>query len=448
MMPLHWRGTREGRDHVSWRHPVKILLVNHRYFVSGGPERYMFGVSDMLQRTGHEVVPFSVRYRENLPSPWSKYFADPIAGEDAVYFRQHPRSLGALVRGLQRTFYAPDVFSDVSRLVAVAKPDVALVQHYLRKLSPSVLVALKDAGVPIVVRLSDFGMVCPAATLLREGSVCRLCVRGNMLASVRYRCVQGSLGVSAVACAALWFARWRRYFDCVDYFVAPSATLRAEMIDGGYDGSRIVVVPTFVDASQFDHGRARERRIVYVGRLSPEKGIDTLLDAFGRLAAREQFADLELVVAGSGDEAYAGQLRAKAAVITSRVRFVGMLDHAGVRDLLSSALLSVVPSLCYENLPNSLLESLAAATPVAASDLGSMAEVLRDTDAGLLVAPDDSRALADAMASVLRQPDTLAHMSRSAVELAERRYSPEVHLEGLLRVLGAAMSSGEGRVAT
>jgi glycosyltransferase involved in cell wall biosynthesis len=426
---------------------MKILLVNYRYFVSGGPERYMFGVTELLERAGHEVVPFSVRYSENRATPWAKYFAEPIAGEDEVYFRDHGRSPRSIVRSLQRAFYAPDVYARVSELVRVVKPDVALVLHFQRKLSPSVLVALRDAGVPIVVRLSDFGMVCPAANLLRDGQVCRLCITHGLRNCVRYCCVQDSLGVSAVAAASLWFARRRGYFSLAGRFIAPSATLREQMIAGGYDASRIVVVPTFVDAARFAPDRVRERRIAFVGRLSPVKGIEVLLEAFEGLQGREDMADLELVVAGSGEPAYAARLRERARAISPRIRFVGTLDDAGVRDLLSSAMMSVVASLCYDNLPNAILESLAAGTPVAASDLGSMAEVLRGTDAGFLFPPGDPRALADGLARALSRPDTLARMSRSAVELARGRYSPESHLADLLGVLQGSISRGRGRGA-
>jgi len=421
---------------------VKVLLANYRYFVSGGPEKYMFAVTEMLERAGHEVIPFSVRYARNCETPWSQYFVEPIAGDDELYFRDHSRSLGALTRGLQRAFYAPDVHASVSRLVATAKPDVALVQHYLRKLSPSLLVALKEAGVPIVVRLSDFGMVCPEAHLLRDGRVCRRCITHGLYSSVLYRCVQGSAGVSAVTCASMWFGKWRKHFDLIDYFIAPSAILREEMIEGGYDGSRIVVLPTFVDAAQFDPDGVRKRRIVYVGRLSPEKGIEVLLDAYERVLRREGLSDVELLIAGEGERAYAGQLVARARRVSQQVKFVGTLDAEGVRRLLSGALLSVVPSLCYENLPNAILESLAAGTPVGASDLGSMAEVLRGTDAGFLFRPGDPSGLAEGLVSVLLRPDTLTRMSTSARALAESRYSPERHLRGLLRVLEAVRDSG------
>lgn len=403
----------------------------------------MFAAAEMLEAAGHKVVPFSVRYERNRETAWSEHFAEPIAGEGEVYFRDHSRSLAALTRGFQRAFYAPDVYKCVTELVAAAKPDVALVQHYLRKLSPSLLVALKEAGVPIVVRLSDYAMVCPEAHMLRDGRVCRCCTTQGLLSSVRYRCVQGSFGVSAVVCASMWFAKWRKYFDLIDYFIAPSAILRDAMIQGGYEASRIVVLPTFVDAARFDPRAVRKRRIVYVGRLSPEKGVEVLLDAYQQLVRHESLSDVELLIAGEGERAYAGQLEAQARRISEQVRFVGSLDARGVQQLLSGALLSVAPSLWYENLPNAMLESLAAGTPVVASDLGSMADALRGTDAGYLFRPGDPDALAGRLAALLREPGTLKRMSRSARHLAETRYGPSAHLRGLLRVLSGAVESGD-----
>jgi glycosyltransferase involved in cell wall biosynthesis len=277
---------------------MRILSVNYRYFVSGGPESYMFSIADMLRGRDHEIIPFSVRYSRNRETPWSEYFADPIAGDDEVYFRDHSWSPRVAMRSLQRAFYAPDVYDDLRRLLDVALPDVAFVQHYLRKLSPSVLVALKDAGVPIVVRLSDYAMVCPGATMLRDGQVCRLCVAKGLSSAIRHRCVQDSAPASVIACLSMWFARWRGYFDLIDCFVSPSAIMRDEMISGGYDGSRIVVLPTFVQTDLYRLGDTRARRIVYVGRLSPEKGLETLLDAYAQVLRQGRSTNIELCLAG------------------------------------------------------------------------------------------------------------------------------------------------------
>jgi glycosyltransferase involved in cell wall biosynthesis len=419
---------------------MKVLLVNYRYFVSGGPERYMFNISEMLEGHGHEVVPFSVRHSRNEHTPWEGYFVPPIASEDAVYFKDQGHSVRSTVRGLQRAFYSGEVHAAVQRLVRDAKPDVALVLQFLRKLGPSVLVALKEAGVPIVARLSDFGMVCPEQHMLRDAGVCRLCVTNGLVSSVRHRCVHGSLPVSAVACASTWFWKWRRYFDLIDYFVAPSSILAEQLKAAGYAPERIMVLPTFVNTDLYAAGGDRRRRIVYVGRLSREKGVHVLLAAYERLVRRQELSDVELVLAGDGQGSYSEEMITRGRAVSPPVSFAGMLDSEAVRSLLSGAMLSAVPSLWYENTPNSILESLAAGTPVAASDLGSMAEMIGGTDAGFLFRPGDPQDLADRLEEVLLEPARLAGMSRAARVLAETRYSPATHFAGLTSVFDAAIS--------
>ena len=158
---------------------VRVLLVNYRYFVSGGPERYMFGVADLLEQVGHEVVPYSVRYAMNVSSGWSEYFVSPIGSEDEVRFKDHRPSLKTSFKAVSRSIYSPEVYRATRRIIEASEPDVAYVLHYLRKMSPAVLRALEDAGVPIVVRLSDFAMVCANAHFLRSGEVCELCAGGR-----------------------------------------------------------------------------------------------------------------------------------------------------------------------------------------------------------------------------------------------------------------------------
>lgn len=417
---------------------MRILLANYRYFVSGGSERYMFGVTSLLERAGHEVVPFSVRYARNRETPWAPYFADPIGSDTAVFFQEHARDARTVWRGLQRTFYAPDVYRATERIVRAARPDVALVQQYLRKLSPSLLVALRDAGLPVVVRLSDFGMVCPETHMLRHGQVCRECQTRGLAACVRHKCLGGSLGVSAIGAAGLWFARARRYFDAVDCFVCPSEIMRREMIAGGCDPARLAVIPTFVQASEFDAGRPRERTVVFVGRLSFEKGVHVLLEACARLHERGELDGVRVLILGTGLPDYQAVLQSLAAEVRDHVTFLGEQDAAAVRRILEGAAVSVVPSLWYENLPNSALESLAAGTPVLASDLGSMADILRQTGAGLLFEPGSAEDLARKLHAALADDDARREMSRAARRLAETRYAPEAHLTRLLEVLEAA----------
>jgi glycosyltransferase involved in cell wall biosynthesis len=377
---------------------VKVCLINYRYFVSSGPERYLFGVKDLLEARGHEVIPFSVRYGANEPTPWAKYFVEPIAGDDEIRFRQHSWTPRSVRRALERAFYSREVYDALSAELREGKPDVAYVLHYMRKLSPAVLQALHDHGVPIAVRFSDFAMVCPQAHLIRDDQICELCVGGSVWPSVRYGCVQGSRGASAVNALAMRYARRKGFFDLVDAFVAPSAIMREKMIEGGLPAAKLHLLPTFVRQRTMRPFAERRRRISFAGRVERLKGVHVLLAAFDELQRRGIASDVELVIAGDLDTPCGRDLRARLHRRPIRgVTLAGQLDGAGVVELLQSSLLSVVPSLWYENSPNSLLESLACGTPVVAADLGSMRDALFDTGAGLLTRPGDHVALAEAM---------------------------------------------------
>ena len=420
---------------------MKIALINYRYFVSSGPERYLFGVKDLLEGLGHEVVPFSVRYSQNEPTPWDKYFVPPIAGEDEIVFRQHSWSLPVVRRALERAFYSREVYDSLSAMLREARPDVAYVLHYMRKLSPAVLTALHDNGVPIVVRFSDFAMVCPQAHMVRDDKVCELCVRAGPWPSIWYRCIQDSVGASAVNAVAMEWARQKGFFGLVSAFVAPSDIMRRKMIEGGLPAARLHQLPTFVAPREARPFAERARRIAYVGRIERIKGVDVLVDAFEQLQRRGVAGDLELVIAGDDTTPFGQALHARLRDRpVPRVRVTGQLGEAEVFELLQSSILSAVPSLWYENMPNSLLESLACGTPVVASDIGSLAETLRGSDAGLLCTPDDVTDWADTLEQALTGTG-LEDMGQAARRLARERHGPDVHVGRLTDIFEAVQAA-------
>jgi glycosyltransferase involved in cell wall biosynthesis len=424
---------------------MRICLVNYRYFVSSGPERYMFGVKELLEGLGHEVIPFSVRYRANEPTPWSRYFVEPIAGDEEVRFYQHTWTPRAVRRALERAFYSPEVYEGLSRLVRDTRPDVAYVLHYLRKLSPAVLTAFHDQGVPIVVRLSDFAMVCPQAHMVLHDKICEKCVRPGPWPSIPFRCVQNSLGATIVNALAMEYACLRGYFGLIDAFVTPSRIMRQKMIEGGIPAERLHEVPTFVQPRTPRPFGERRRRLCFVGRIERIKGIVAMLSAFEMVRARG-LDDLELVLAGDVTTPCARDVAERLERgVHAGVTLAGHLDRAGVDELLQSSLASVVPSLWYENMPNSLLESLACGTPVIASDLGSLRDLLEGTGAGLLVPPNDADALADAMVEAVTGGE-LEAMGRRAHELATGPYSPARHVEALDELL-RGVASPQGAVS-
>jgi glycosyltransferase involved in cell wall biosynthesis len=414
---------------------MKILLANYRYFISGGPERYLFNVTQGLTARGHTVIPFSIRYARNEPTPYARYFVAPLAGEEQVYFREHPHTPTALWRTLVRLFYAPEVAQAASRLVVGTQPQVAYVLNYLRKLSPALLVGLKRAGLPVVVRLSDYAMLCPQAHCLRDGRPCELCVTGQLWSSVRHRCLQGSLVASTLNAAATTYHRLAGYFDLIDAFVVTNRFMYDMLLKVGFSADRLVEIPTFVDGDRFRPAPegAADNYWIYVGRLEPAKGVHILIEALARLAQRRPHELPQTVVVGGGNEKYRAELQRQAqeAGLAPRITFTGEVATDRLLTLLASASLSIIPSLWYENLPNALLESYACGVPVVASGIGSLYECVEDGRTGHLFRTGDPADLAATLERCLDDRPALTAMGRQARAVALSRYHPTQHLQKL-----------------
>jgi glycosyltransferase involved in cell wall biosynthesis len=415
---------------------MKILIANYRYFISSGPERYLFNISERLEAEGHAVMPFSIDYAKNHETPYARYFVSPIGGRDAVYFDEHPKSLGAVYKGLERTFYSREVEHAARRMAEETRPDIAYVLYYLRKLSPSLLVGLKQAGLPIVVRISDYGMFCPEHHLLRDDAPCVLCQQGSILNSVRYGCVKGSRIVSAIDAAATLFHRARGYFDLIDRFVTTNEFMSDMMVKAGYPASRIVCIPTFANLQTFSPGPAADSRdyLLYVGRLDKPKGVHVLIEAMIRLAGARGGKVPTLRIAGAGhtkDYTEALQRRVAEAGLADQIIFEGAVDGARIPDLMRGAIACVMPAIWFENLPNSVVESLGCGCPVVASDLGSLSYTVTDGKDGLLFRPGDAGDLAAKLARLLDEPELRARLASGARATALARHAPEAHVARL-----------------
>jgi glycosyltransferase involved in cell wall biosynthesis len=426
---------------------MKILLANYRYFVSGGPERYMFNVIDALKNRNHEIIPFSIRYSSNRPTPYARYFVKPLGTEDEVFFQEQRLTIPTFWRTLARLFYAPDVEKAVTLLTADTQPQVAYVLHYLRKLSPSLLVGLKKAGVPIVVRLSDYALLCPQAHCLRNRQPCELCLKNNSLwPSIRYSCVQNSFAASMLNALAMWYHRARGFFDLIDIFVTATEFMYNKMVSAGFPTKRLRCIPTFVDGTVFNSSPSfvKEDYMVYAGRIDKIKGLSVLLEALALLKHKRPELNLRLKVAGWGAKTDVDKINqdVRRFGLKEIVQFLDKLSMPQLSDLLSKAKLSILPSICYDNLPNAILESYAAGTPVLASRLGSLSECVWDGDTGYLFRTGDAGSLAKRIEYCLEHPKEMGVMSRKARNTAETFYSPERHLRALEALFSELVEEG------
>jgi len=333
---------------------VKVLQVHTRYREEGGEDAVVRAEAEMLTQGGHEVIQHLAR-NPSRPVPSTSLLA--------------------------MSWWNPLAAKELRRFAERVRPDVAHVHNTWYALSPSVLAALTDADVPVVMTLHNYRLLCANAQLFRNGGPCQDCVGSHPWHGVWHRCYHGSALASAAASATIALNRqrstWERH---VALFLTMTEFSKQRFVAGGLPDERIWVKPHSVA----DPGRrpalpSTSRAILYVGRLSAEKGLPVLIDAMADL--RE--ADLELLVIGDGPERSALERRAGPGV-----RFIGRLEPAQVRDQMLRARALAFPSVWFETFGMSVVEAMAAGLPVIASDLGGTREIVGDR-AGRLVPPGD-----------------------------------------------------------
>lgn len=369
----------------------------------------------------------------NEGTPYSRYFPHGKSESGDAYFddvRKTPRNVARL---LSCAFYNREAYRNLRRLIRDERPDVVYVLQQVNALSPSVFKACADEGVRVVHRLSDFNMMCPRSDFLCDGEVCTSCLHGDYAKARKSRCCHGSRATTEVRVASMRFHRSRRLFDCVDMFVCPTRFTADLLTESGVAASKVAVVPTFAAPATAGRGEASggEGYALYLGRISPEKGVDLLVDAAVANPA------LRLKVTGRTDDPYSAGLkeRVEEAGASGRIEFVGFVSGAEKEALVSGASCVCCPSAWFENLPNAVLEAYAHAKPVVAFDVGCMPELVRDGVTGIVVPLGDVSRLGEAVAVLCGDRGRAREMGAAGLELVSSEYSSDSHLSRLVDVL-------------
>jgi glycosyltransferase involved in cell wall biosynthesis len=404
---------------------VRVLVANKFWYRRGGLEQVMFDEVEALTGAGHEVAHFSTAHPRNEPSPFEDYFAPylELGGETALGMSE--KAVAAA-----RLFENGEAATRFRRLIRDFRPDIVHVHGVHRQLSPSILEAAHDEGVPVVQTLHDAHKICPEDRLLRGGRypcVPPRCHGGWYAPAIAHRCAHGSAAVSALAVCELAFQRARHVYErTITRYVSPSRFLAERMRFAGWRRTPIDVIANPVALSP-------ERAIpgdyfLYAGRLAAGKGIETLLAAADR-------AKLRTIVAGEGPlmEELQGHF--------PNAEYVGYVQRDAVFSLLASARAAVLPSTCVENAPLAVLEPMAAAVPIVASRVGGVPELIDHGRDGILVEPGDVFSLTQALERLDADDELVAALGAAGRERVARDNSMEAHLGRLLETYAAAIGS-------
>ena len=394
-----------------------ILQANKFFYEKGGSERYMLALSRALEARGHRVAHFAMAHPRNLPSPYSRHFVPQLDYEAATPSPAMLRAWSGFVR-------SPDAARRISALLDEVQPDVAHLHNIYHQLTPSIIEVLSRRGIPIVMTLHDYKLVCPSYGMFARGAYCYRCRGARYYHAVSVGCGGSRLRSGLLAVESYW-QRWTRVYDRVDRFIAPSEYLRSVMMEAGMAPERIVHISQLsapVSGSEENDTPGAglpSRFLVYVGRLSAEKGVAVLLAAMARAP------EVELIVLGEGPEgdALRGMVGANG---STNVHFAGHAPSAVVDRTLRRAVALVLPSLSPENAPMALLEAAHAGTPVIVSDRGGLPE-LAARMGGCVVPAGNVDALVDAMRDAWENEDVRRARARDAWRDVSAAHSPGVH---------------------
>lgn len=337
---------------------MRVLLSNKFYYSRGGSDIYVIELERLLKEHGHEVAVFSMQHPLNRESEFVKFFPAEIDLNN--------KRLNNLIPSLLRPFGSAEVRMKFNKLLDDFKPDIVHLNNIHSQLSPILSVLAQNLKVPVVWTLHDHKLLCPRYDCMRSGKPCELCFTRKFNV-VRYRCMKRSYTASLIAYAEAILWNRGKISRSTNIFICPSRFLLNNMIKGGFRAEQLISLSNFVDGKKFSGVvEKREKHFCYVGRLSTEKGIETLLKASMELP------QYPLKVIGTGPL----EFFLKSKYQSKHIEFMGFREWDGLKTILGTSACMVIPSECYENNPLSVIESLCLGTPVIGSKIGGIPELI------------------------------------------------------------------------
>ena len=381
---------------------MKVLLANKFYYRRGGDCIYTMNVEQMLREHGHQVAVFSMQHPENAASPWQEYFPTEV--------RFKPGK--GLLKAMLRPFGTKEVKQQFAKLIDAFKPDVVHLNNIHSQLSPVIGEIAHQRGVRVVWTLHDYKLLCPRYDcMLDDRQHCVACVTDKR-SCLRHRCMKHSWLASYIGYKEAQTWNLERVSAFTDAFICPSLFMAEQIKKGGFDKHKIHHLCNFIDTAKCQREKYdKGDYYCYIGRLSKEKGVKTLIESANQLPYR-------LIIIGCGPMEQ--ELKA---IAGSHITFAGQKQWADIKKLVGQARFTVLPSECNENNPLTVIESKCLGTPVLGSRIGGIPELIDEERSGMTFTPYDHEDLKD---KIRQMWDTTFDCSRlasdSILEYDEENY--------------------------
>jgi glycosyltransferase involved in cell wall biosynthesis len=369
----------------------------------------------------------------NPAYPHSEYFVPFVDFNESVGWRKQIR----LARDL---LYSRQAKSLLNSLLEMERPDIAHINNIAHQISPSILHALKRHGIPVVCTMHDYKMVCPSYSLLYMGKPCEACNGGKYRHCAFKKCVKGSTLKSVLNTLEMYLHhKVLHIYDIVDLYISPSLFMKRKLFEMGFKAP-IAHLPNFVDPAEFrPQFNSDEASIIYFGRLSPEKGLYTLIDAV-RHSDR-----VTLKIAGDGPIRTDIESRLSSENI-SNVKLLGYMSGDELRNEIRRSLAVVLASECFDNNPLSVIEGFALGKSVIGARIGGIPELVKDGITGFTFEAGNAEELRQKIELLVSNPDISSSMGKNARVFVERELNPEKYYHALLELYHFVLRYGIRRV--
>lgn len=395
---------------------MKVLLVNKFHWNKGGSEKYYFELGELLKQHGHEVAYFSMEDEKNIKTGYKEYFvpkfdlnnSSKLKALDVIYNKENEKIMEK----------ALDEF----------KPDVVHLNNFQRQLSASIIKPIKKRNIPIVFTAHDVQAICPAITMMdNDKNPCELCMKGKYINCIKKSCNKGSKLKSALgAIEGYYYRNHKIYTDKIDYIITPSEFYGTKFIEDGINPNKIQAIHNSIEMNDYNVETQDDGYALYFGRLSKEKGILNLINAFAKCNKGS------LYIAGEGPEKENIEKIIKENKLEDRVKLLGFLNKEQMTDVTRKCKFVVVPSIWYENCPYSVLETLAIGKPIIGSNMGGIPELVIDNENGFIYNTVDE--LTEKMNTLFENKELVNQFSKKSKELAKQNYDREVYYNKLKQI--------------
>lgn len=408
---------------------MNVLLINKFLYPKGGDAISTITTGRILESYGHHVVFWGMAHPSNPPYSFQDSFVSQTDYDlENRWFSKARSALNIL--------YSTEARRKIAGLLNVFKPDIVHLNNFAHQISPSILDEIKKYDIPTVMTMRDYKMVCPSYSMLAKGKLCERCAHGRYRYCALYRCTKGSLFKSLVNVAEMVLHHdILHIYDKIDLYVSPSRFLMNKVKEMGLKGD-VLWLPNCIDVTEYKPDyNPQENSMVYVGRLSSEKGIETLIEASKGLGVR-----LKII----GDGPLKETLEKKCSMEKNlHVDFYGYLTGSTLLNEIKKSMFLVIPSECYENNPRVVIEAFALGKPVVGARIGGIPELVKDWETGLTYTSGDAGDLNSKMKLMIDNKDNLPDMGKNARVFVEKELSSEIHYNRLMEIYALVKDKAE-----